>query len=300
MALEVNAFGPIVERAIVDIVEDGRVRFLLDAIHEASETQTADRIRVSLTNPEHLRRILAADEIDRESLSAIITLMGPAAVDPLFDTLVESEVRSRRKIALDALKGFGAETREGVLRYLKDSRWWVIRNMLLLCQGLDKVHEDVDVTEFFGHPDPRVRRAAFPLAIRSELRQKTLAYALADDDEYIVRMALVELKESVPEAVVPILITRVVLGERSPEIRALGIRTAGVSRSPLVLDTLLSLTAVGKTLFGRPRLASKSSEMLAALATLTRFWPDEARVAKVLRRAKGSKDPDIQAAGAPA
>ena len=152
----------------------------------------------------------------------------------LMDTLVKSEVRSRRKMALDALKGFGSETREGVLRYLKDSRWWVIRNMLLLGHGLDKLHEDVDVTEFFGHPDRRVRREAFPLAIRSGSREKTLAYALADDDEYIVRMALLELREAVPEAVVPILITRVVLGERSPEIRALGIRTAGVSRSPSI------------------------------------------------------------------
>ncbi len=297
MALEVEAFGPIVQKAIADLLEDARARFLIDAVNEASDSQTAGRIKEHLANPDQLRRLLSAAEIDVASLSAIITWMGPTAIDPLLNTLAESESPDRREIALDALQDFGSHVWDGLLRYLQDPEWEVIRNMLLLIQRLDDVHEDFDVMEFLSHPDPRVRREAFPLAIRGGLRQKTLANAHADDDEFVVRMALLELGESVPETVVPILVNRVVLGERSPEIRAFGIRTAGLSRSPLVLETLLIMTKVGKTIFGRPILAPKSMEVLAALGTLARFWPDEARAAKIVKAARRSKDPEIKAAG---
>ena len=297
MALEVEAFGPIVERAIVALIEEGRIRFLVDATHEVSATQTSDRIREYLADPERLRRILAADEIDVESLNAIVRWMGSTAIDPLLETLTGSESGDLGGIALDALQECGSEVWDGVLRYLKDSRWWVIRNMLLLVQRLDEGHEDFDPTEFLSHPDQRVRRQAFPLGLRSGLRQRTLSSALADDDEYVVRMGLLELAESVPETVVPTLVHRVVLGKRSPEIRAFGIRTAGLSRSPLVLRTLLSITTVGKTIFGGPRLAAKSMEVLAALETLSRFWRDDTRAAKTLKKARRSKDPEIRAAG---
>ncbi len=297
MALEVGAFGPIVEKAIADLLEEGRARFLIDGVNEASDSQAAVRIKEHLANPRQLRRLLCAAEVEVASLRAIVTWMGAVAIEPLLDALADSDSRERSQIVLDALRELGSQVWDGVLRRLADPQWWVIRNMLLLVQTLDETHEDFDVTEFLSHPDRRVRREAFPLAIKSGLRQKTLANALADDDEFVVRMALLELGESLPEAVVPILVNRVVLGERSPEIRSFGIRAAGQSKSPLVLETLLTMTVHGKTIFGRPLLAPKSMEVLAALGTLARFWPDEARVAKVLKVVRRSKDPEIKAAG---
>ena len=299
MALEVDRFGPIVEKAIADLLEDGRARFLIDATNETSDSQTAGRIWDHLANPDQLRRLLSADEVDAASLNAIVARMGAVAVEPLLDALSDSDSRERRQILLDALRELGSQVWEGVLRRLTDSKWWVIRNMLVLVQTLDETHDDFDVTEFLSHPDRRVRRAAFPMAIKGGLREKTLGNALADEDERIVRMGLLELRDSVPETLVPTIVNRVVLGERSPEIRAFGIRTAGMSQSPLVLETLLTMSTVGKTIFGRPLLAPKSMEVVAALGTLARFWPDEARVAKVLKAARRSKDPEIQAAGNP-
>lgn len=112
-----------------------------------------------------------------------------------------------------------------------------------------------------------------------------------------MRIGLLELSDSMPETLVPIVVNRVILGDRSPEIRAFGIRAAGGSKSPLVLETLLKMTSTGKTIFGRPILAPRSMELLAALGTLGRFWSDEARVVKVLREARRSRDPEIKAAG---
>ena len=284
MALEVDAYGPTVERAILDLLEESRAQLLVKMIHVASGTRTARRIRDYLADPKQLRTILAAKKIDVASVITIVAWMGPTAIDPLLETLTESKSRIRREMALDALPEFGSAIWEGVLHYLSDPRWFVIRNMLLLVQTLDEAHEDFDATDFLSHPDPRVRRLAFPLAMRTGPGHEILAHAL-------------ELGESVPESILPILVNRVVLGDGSPEIRAFGIRTAGLSGSPLALEALLSVTTASNTILGRPMLAPKSMEVLAALATMARFWPDEARVAKTLRVARRSKDPEIKAAG---
>jgi len=297
MALEVDAFGPTVRTAIGDLVEENRIGFMVKIIHVASGTTTARRIRDELASPARMRTILAAKKIDVEALKTVIGWAGPAAIDPLLDTVMESRSRMRREMALDILRGFGSAIWDGVLRCLKDSRWYVIRNMLLLIQALDEAHEDFNAAEFLDHADPRVRRLAFSMALRSGPVHEILVDALGDGDEEVVRMGLLELGDSVPEAIVPVLVDSVVLGQGSPEIRALGIRTAGRTGSPLALEALLSLTTAPKARFGRTTLAPKSMEVLAALGTLARFWPDEARVTPILKVARRSKDPEIKAAG---
>ena len=297
MALEVDAFGPTVERAVIELLEEGRARFLIDVAREASGSQTAKRIMDQLANPDQLRRLLATDEVDVPSMHTIVAGMGSVAIDPLLDALADSESKELRQVLLETLSQFGSEIWDGARVRLEDPQWRVTRNMLLLIQTLDELPEDFNVTEWLGHADRRVRREAFPLAIRGGHREKTLANAMADEDERMVRMGLLELGDSVPETLVPIVVNRVVLGDRSAEIRAFGIRAAGQTRSPLVLETLLTMTSTGKTIFRRPILAPKSMEVLAALGTLAQFWPDEARVSKILKVAKRSKDPEIRAAG---
>ena len=297
MALEVDAFGPTIEKAVSDLLEEGRASFLLTAIDEFQGSETAKRIQEHMASPRQLRRLLTVDELDVTSMNAIVVEMGPNAIEPLLDALGESETRERRKVLIETLAQFGSDVWEGLLQRLADPQWWVVRNLLALIQTLDELHEDFDVTEFLKHPDRRVRREAFPLAIKTGLRQKILAKALADEDERIVRMGLLELGDSVPETLVPIVVNRVILGDRSPEMRAFAIRVSGASKSPLILETLLEMTTVGKTIFGRPILMEKSMEMLAAVATLGRFWPGEVRVVKVLKQARRSKDPEIKAVG---
>ena len=297
MALEVDTYGPLVEKAIVDLLEQGSTRFLVTTIQLAEGTGTAARIKQALAEPEHLDRILTAEKIDVESVRTIVTWMGPAAIELLLETLAESESQVRRELALESLQDFGPLIWDGILRHLMDSRGVVIRNMLLLVQALDHRHPDFDATRFITNADPEVRRLAFSLAMQNDARTEIITSALADDDDDIVRMGLVELKEAVPSTVVPVLVNSVVLGGGSPEIRALGIRTAGPTRSSIVLEALLSLTTVKETLLGGAVLAPKSMEMLAAVATLARFWPDETRAAKILKAARRSRDPEIKATG---
>lgn len=295
MALEVDAFGPTIEKAVSDLLEDGMAPFLISVTSDASETAT--RIRQYMGSPRQLRRLLSVEELDVPSLNAVVEGMGSHAIEPLLDALAEADSRERRDLVIETLAQFGSDVWGGVLARLEDPQWWVVRNVLLLIQTLEELHDDFHAEEFLSNPDRRVRRAAFPLAIRTGLRQKTLAKALSDDDEGIVRMGLLELGDTAPDTLVPIVVNRIILGDRSPEIRAFGIRCAATSKSPLVLETLLTMTAEGKTIFGKPILKPKTMETLAALATLGRFWPDDARVGKLLKEARRSNDPEVRDAG---
>lgn len=182
---------------------------------------------------------------------------------------------------------------------LEESRWFVLRNMLALVQQLDEVPEGFDPAAFMAHKDPRVRREAFPLALRAPVgRVRTLAAGLSDLDERMARMALVEIQKEggLQETLLPTLVNRVIQGDRPPEIRALGLRTLEVTKSTLARDALMHAAVGGKSLFGRIKLPPKTQELLTALSVLHSNWRGDPQVTKVLAVASRSKDPEIRAA----
>ena len=299
MALEVDAWGTTVRKAVHDLLKDGRAPFLLELVDGAPEhSRLADRIRRHMMAPEQFKKVLGGDDVDERTLHALVARMGSAAVDPLLDVLSESDSLPVRRKVFDQLATMGPFVGQRTLERLDDPRWFVQRNMLALLQRLSAVPEGLDVGRFLAHPDPRVRREAFPLALRFEaLRDRGMAGALADDDERLVRMALLELQKDLPETLVPTLVSRVVRSEkRSPELRAMGARALRHSRSPLALESLLGLATQGRSLLGRARLADRSPALLAALRTLAEVWAGDARAADVLEAAARAKDPDVRAA----
>ncbi len=299
MALEVDAFGPIVSKALADLMKAGGTGRLLQLVSEAPEgNSVAERILRHLTSPAQFRELLYSGQVDEEALAALIGEMGSAAVDPLLDVLGESDSRAVRRQVFDALAAMGPWVGRRAVERLADGRWFVQRNMLALLQRLDPLPEGFDPQPFLEHGDARVRREALPVALRSPTRrERTLVAALADADERMVRMALLNLRDGVPDAVVPTLVNRVVASaERSSEIRALGARTLRGTTSHLAMNVLLDVVSPGKTIFGRARLAASSPEVLAALSTLARGWPEEPQVVAVLRMAARSKDAAFQGA----
>jgi hypothetical protein len=143
-----------------------------------------------------------------------------------------------------------------------------------------------------------VRREAFPLALRRpKLRDRALVAALADSDERLVRMALLELQHGVPDPILPTLVKRVVASEeRSAELRALAVKVLATNQSPLVVATLVALVTDGKSIFGKIRLSSSSAQVLQALRMLARHWASHPDVGAVIQQASRSKDSDIRGA----
>jgi hypothetical protein len=300
MGIELNAWGPIVAKAMLDLADGGGIGKLLDLLRDVpADNQVAHRIRGYLTAPDQFRRLLAGGHVNDEGLKALIGEMGKDAIHPLLDVLAESDDRSVRRRVFDALSRMGPLVgRRTVERLQSDGRWFVARNMLALLVRLDHVPEEFDPQPFIEHADPRVRREAFPLALgKPRLRDRALVGSLMDGDERLVRMALLELQSEVPDPVLPTLVNRVVSSpERSPEIRALAVKTLAGSRSPLVLNTLVALVSTGKSFFGKARLAPASLEMVQALRVLSDGWADKPEVQVILQQAARSKDPYIRSA----
>lgn len=298
-ALELDAWGPIVERALADFAARGGAGQLLAMIRALPATnRVAARVRQHLTAPDRFRRLLAGGQLDDAALRGLVEEMGSGAVDPLLDVLGDSDDRSVRRRVFDALARMGPVVGQRTIERLSDPRWFVLRNMLALLARLEDVPGTFDPQPFVEHADARVRREAFPLALRSpRLRDRVLVAALSDPDERMVRMALLEVQNGVPDPVLPTLVNRVVSpAERSSEIRTMGVKVLGASRSPLVGNTLVELVSAGKTIFGKPRLAAASPEVLQALRVLATRWSDRPDARHLLQEAARSRDADVRGA----
>lgn len=299
-ALEVGAFGPTVERALLDLIGRLEIGPVVELLAEEAPREPAARAMLDfLTEPRQLRSILNRERVEERALDALVGRVGEGAIEPLMDVLVESESRSLRRKVFDMLARLGDTVGQRAVERLEDPRWFVQRNMLALLHHLEGLPEAFDPLWFTSHGDHRVRREAFPLALRDAAsRDHALSLALSDRDERLVRMALLELRDGVPEALIPTAVNRAMHDERSDEIRALAVRSVQDSDSLLVRDALLAMAAPSRSFFGRPRLAPPSAATVAAVEVLARKWSLDPEVRPVLEKARRSRDPElVRAAG---
>ncbi|GMR11920.1 MAG: hypothetical protein BMS9Abin29_0106 [Gemmatimonadota bacterium] len=298
MSVEVDTYGPLVDRAVAELMSNGKVRHVLGMLDDAVENgAVAKALHAHVTNPNQIRRLLSLTDVETDELRALTARIGPNAIEPLLEVLAESDSRHIRRKVIEVLSELGPAVGQRAMGRLQDSRWFVIRNLLVLFRKLEIMPEGLDVHALANHSDPRVRREAFPIAVNQPaLRDRTLAGALADADERIVYLALQHLRSGVPETLVPTIVKRVIHGDRSSELRALGARTLGPSESPLALDALIELTTDGKTILRRHRIAQGDPEVLAALSMLAAHWPGDPRAKSVLAEARRSRRREIRTA----
>src|SRR5439155_117850 len=103
------------------------------------------------------------------------------------------------------------------------------------------------------------------------------------------------LEDCPPAALPPI--TQLVHDQTAPsELRVLAIKVLGRVRNTAALNALLALVDGGTNWLGRPKLAARSLELLAALMALAAGWRNDVRAAAVLALAAASKDPDVRSA----
>lgn len=298
MSVEVDAYGPLVDRAVAELMSIGKTSHVLQMLDDAVEGgAVALALHTHVTNPSQIPRLLSQADVDEGELRALTRRIGVHAIEPLLEVLSESDSRHIRRKVIKVLVEMGPIVGERAVSRLQDARWFVIRNVLVLLRKLQATPEGFDVYEFATHNDRRVRREAFPIAVdQPALRERTLAGALADVDERMVYMALQQLRTGAPETLVPTIVKRVIHGDRSSELRSLGARTLGPSESPLALDALIEMTTDGRTILRRHRIAQSKPEVLAALSMLAEFWSGDPRAKRVLTEARRSRNPEIRSA----
>jgi hypothetical protein len=300
MALEVGTVSPHVLAAADRLVEEGRLGRLLEALAEAHDTAAAPELWARLANPDVVRRLAAREPVDFPTLERLVPRVGLQAGPPLLDALAAAEARGTRRGLLAQLAKMGPALAPVVIGRLDDPRWYVTRNLLALLEDLAPLPPGFSAAAYLRHADARVRWQAVKLQVTLPAeRDAAIAAGLQDPDPRTLRLALglAVALQTCPDGAVPALVGRATDRAAPPDVRALAIRALAHARPPAALETLLRLTAGGRTLFGRAKLPPKSPELLAALIALGTGWRLHPEARAVLQRAQASPDPEIQAAG---
>jgi len=251
-----------------------------------------------VTSPDVVRELASTEPPDFATLDRVLPRLPVDAFAPLLDVLGVSESRTTRRGLLDRLSRAPRELGPVIAtRLARDIPWYVTRNLLLILDGLPALPEGFSTAAFVAHEDARVRREAWKVSLKVPAeRERALIGALRDDDPRTVRLALTWALEDCPPAALP-LITQIVLDQTmTSELRVLAIKVLGRVGTTVALNALLQLADGGTSWLGRPKLAVRSLELLAALMALAASWRSDARAAAVLALAAASKDPDIRGA----
>ena len=303
-AVESGALGFGAWRAVERLVAEHHVSELVDLLAESPDaSRPALRADIAplwtrVTSPDVIRQLASTEPPDFVTLDRVFPHLRVDAFEPLLDVLGASESRTTRRGLLDRLTRAPRELGPAILtRLSRDLPWYVTRNLLLILDGLPALPEGFSTAAFIAHEDARVRREALKVSLKvTAERERALLGALRDSDPRMVRLALGAALEDCPPAALPP-ITQLVHDQTAPsELRVLAIKVLGRVRNTAALNALLALVDGGTNWLGRPKLAARSLELLAALMALAAGWRNDVRAAAVLALAAASKDPDVRSA----
>ena len=299
--LEVGVLGPGAWRAVGRLVEGNQIAALVDVLDgappaEGGEKGAAGELWERLTAPATVRRLAAPEPPDFGTLDRLLPRLPIPAFEPLLDALAASQLRTTRRGLLDRLAHAPREVGAAVAaRLSSDAPWYVVRNLLVVLDALPGLPDGFSAAPFAAHPDARVRREALKVALKVPAeRERALLGALNDPDARTSRIALSAALDTCPPAAVPLVAAVARDGRSGSELRVLAIKVLGRVHSAAALAALLALSEGGTSWLGRPKLAPRSLELLAALMALAAGWSRDARARAVLALAAASSDPDVR------
>jgi hypothetical protein len=296
MALELDCVGPSVYAATEALVNRGQLGLIAALLEAAPQTETTEAVWRYVATPRRLEAELALEPPPQDTIAILVSRLGVGAATSLFDHLGRSEDRSTRAALMKQLLTLGPCIGQVAVARLPSAPWYLQRNILVLIGRLGTWPEGFSPLSYAAHADPRLRREGIKLLLESPAHvTEGIMLALRDDDEGIVGLALSAALESCPPDAIP-LVERIAMDtRRSAEIRVPTLRILARTRTPEALKVLLAQTQYRRRWFGR-RLASKSPELLAAVAGLASYWRDHPMASEVLSHALRHSDPEVRAA----
>jgi hypothetical protein len=298
MGIEVGVLGDQVQRAVDQMLGSGHNTKLIEMLERApAESVVTATLWQQIATMDRVHQLLHADRIDFAMLDRIVSRLGLAAVDPLFDALEVIEDQKSRARLLDSLAKTGSEGAAALAGRLPGARPAAQRDILALFARLAELPTGFSAESYLSNRDATVRREAIKLLLKNPSgRARAIVAALGDPDDRTLLLALGEALEDCPPEAIPLIKARIDRRDLDAPMRALGIRVVAGSKLPGMLEWLLGFTAAPKRLFGGLRLAPKSPELLAALTSLAMHWNSDPRAAEVLAIAAKSDDGEIRQA----
>ena len=150
--------------------------------------------------------------LSEEALRLVPTLfehLAPTSVRHLLDVLAETEDRRLRLLLIELLAKLGPVVARDAAALLSDSRWYVVRNMLLILRRVGDSKSVPAVRKCVEHPDLRVRLEAIHnlFAFDRDSSRELLRQALHHSDPREAEAAIgLAGKYGIAEAVEPIVV----------------------------------------------------------------------------------------------
>jgi HEAT repeat protein len=122
----------------------------------------------------------------------LVGLLGTVALRNLLLALADEEDQSRRRRLVDFLTALGPAIVPEAVLLLKDERWYVVRNVLLLLRSVDDRSSLPQIREVAEHEDLRVRLEAIKslLAHDPKVPRELLARTLQNPDPKLAERAI--------------------------------------------------------------------------------------------------------------
>ncbi|NVN99313.1 MAG: HEAT repeat domain-containing protein [Geobacteraceae bacterium] len=114
--------------------------------------------------PDFINEVLSSVSIwgkaKYDDIKSLISRVGTPFLIPTLDRLAEEESMSLRRFYMERLREFGERAIEPTVARLRDDRWYVVRNMLVLLRTLEATQTVSQLRRLLTHPNSRVHQEA--------------------------------------------------------------------------------------------------------------------------------------------
>lgn len=191
-----------------------------ETVVELGQPAAVEELAVQLT---------VRDNPDRAAVQAVMNEIPGTAIPVLLRRLAEETESYGRRVTIDTLGSFGGAMRPYLERWLRDDRWYVIRNAMGLLQQVGGPQDSANVRTFLEHPNSKVRLEALRFLYR---------YPTPIEDSVMDRL----------------------LADEDPEVRARAVYALGVLQGEKGLSRLMALAA--KPFVGEGDLAKREMAIM--------------------------------------
>lgn len=92
-----------------------------------------------------------------DQVGLLIQVLGRAFIEPLLDRMAEEENMSLRRFMMDRVQAFGSTARPYLVARLSDSRWFVLRNIILMLRSIGQAEDVECLRPLLRHSNQKVR-----------------------------------------------------------------------------------------------------------------------------------------------
>jgi HEAT repeat protein len=158
-------------------------KYLLKQVPDEISKMNTEAIRL-LAQPPALEvvvsRLTMREQPDREAIQAVLYKTHEMSIPVLLRMLAEESEAFGRRTIISFLSRFGESLRPHLEKWLRDDRWYVVRNALGLLQEVGGQKDSANIKTFLQHPHPKIRLEAlrflyrFPISVDEGLMNTLL------------------------------------------------------------------------------------------------------------------------------